>query len=108
MIFKQASFEEELFEGMQSAQLKLAEEEANSKPSLIINAMQQLDAAAKECEMSSKPSLAREVTGIMVSLASGRKSKKETSKEKKSKEKKDVSEVLKFFGFEAKDLKEKK
>lgn len=98
MIWKQASFEEELFEGMQKAELDAVAEEEQQSDLLILQAMEALNAAAQAFESCGRTERAKEVTQVMMSLAEG-----EEPKSKKS-SKDDVKKVFMFFGFSPEDL----
>lgn len=100
MIWKQASFEEELFQGMQKAELDAANQEEGRDDFLILQAMEELNAAAQAFESCGRKDRAKEVTQVMMSLADG-----EESESKKSSED-DVRKVFMFFGFSPEDLEE--
>ena len=68
MIFKQGSCEEELSEGMQ-AKLEAVAEDDVRREKLILEAMQELQAAAEIFEKAGRIVRAREITQIMESLA---------------------------------------
>lgn len=98
MIWKQASVEQELFEGMQKAELDSVSKEEHSQELLILQAMEELDAAAKSFERCGRTERAKEVTAVMMSLAEG-----DEPKSKKS-NKDEVKKVFMFFGFSPEDL----
>jgi hypothetical protein len=68
MIFTQKSFVDDLFIGMQKAELKAIAEDETSKETAIENALKELSAAAKCFEDAGLVSVASKVTGVMVSL----------------------------------------
>lgn len=98
MIWKQASFEQELFDGMQKAELDAVVQEEQTENLSILQAMEALDAAAKSFERCGRTERAKEVTAVMMSLAEGDKPKSKKSN------KDDVKKVFMFFGFSPEDL----
>ncbi len=101
MIFKRGSCEQELFEGMQEAQVEAVAEERYKNQQLFLEAMQELNAAAESFEKAGRVSRAKEVTQVMMSLA-------DDTNETDDSEKSDMDEVKKvfmFFGFGPDDLK---
>jgi hypothetical protein len=94
------SFEQELMEGMENAQLQSVASEEQREESLIVNAMQELNAAAESFERSGRTVRAKEVTAVMVSLADD--DKKPSPKNTSSKD--EAKKVFMFFGFGPEDL----
>lgn len=95
------SFEQELMDGMEKAQLIAVASDENRDDSRIVEAMEELNAAAESFELAGRVARAKEVTSVMVSLAEGKKkkqSKKNTSSE-------DAKKMFMFFGFKPEDLK---
>lgn len=94
------SFEQELMEGMENAQFQSIASEEQHEESLIVRAMEELNAAAEKFERAGRTDRAKEVTAVMMSLAEDDKPspKKETSKD-------EVRKVFMFFGFGPEDLK---
>lgn len=101
MIFKQQSCESELFEGMQEAQNKSIEKEANYETNLIIRAMEELKFAAENFERAGRTDRAKEVTTVMLSLANN----KDKDEEVNNSSQEEVKNVFMFFGFSPDDFK---
>ena len=104
MIFwKQSSCEQELQDEMEKAQQDAIVKEESSQGALILQAMSELNAAAQSFEQSGRVTRAKEVTLVMISLASDEDREKSKSKkdvEDAAKHNADeVVEVFKFFGF---------
>lgn len=94
------SFERELMEGMENAQLQSVASEENSNETLIVRAMEELNAAAENFERCGRTTRAKEVTAVMMSLAENKNEpnpKKESSKD-------EAKKVFMFFGFSPEDL----
>jgi|SRR5690606_1857303 len=98
MIWKQASFEQELFEGMQKAELDAVVQEEQHDSLSILQAMEELNAAAQSFESCGRTERAKEVTAVMMSLAEGKKPQSKKSN------KDEVKKVFMFFGFSPEDL----
>jgi hypothetical protein len=101
MIFKQGSCEQELFDGMQSAQQESLIEEAQQQDRLVFAAMQALNNAAESFERIGRSARAEEVTAVMVSLADGENNVDVLSKNASNNE---VLKVFEFFGFNPNEL----
>lgn len=101
-MWKQGSCTEELFEGMQKAEVDTVEADERQDEKLVVQAMEALNAAAESFERAGRTARAKEVTLVMMSLAEDK--KKPTSKKKSSKD--EVKKVLMFFGFTPEDLKD--
>ena len=102
-IFKQGSLEQELLEGMETAQLERVAEEEGHQEQIVIQAMEHLNAAAQVFERAGSGTRAKEVTQVMMSLAKKDKKDKKDSdskpKSKKSSSKDEAKKVFRFFGF---------
>jgi hypothetical protein len=96
MIFKQASSENELFEGMQQAEEEASIQEEGHTDSLIYEALQNLDLAAKAFEEIGMAKEAQSTTRLMVKIASGKRDSNQSIEEAK--------QVFSFFGFNQSDL----
>lgn len=95
------SFEQELMDGMEKAQLVAVASDEQREESRIVQAMEELNAAAESFERAGRTARAKEVTSVMVSIAEDgekQKSKKNTSS------KDDAKKVFLFFGFGPDDL----
>jgi hypothetical protein len=102
-IFKQGSFEQELLEGMQSAQYEAISNKETYNERIIVQAMEHLNAAAETFESNGSNIRAAEVTQLMTAIAKGdKKSKKINSKKSSSKD--EAKKVFRFFGFSSADL----
>lgn len=101
-IWKQGSCAEELFEGMQKAEVDTVEAEERQDEDLVVQAMEALNMAAESFERAGRTARAKEVTFVMMSLAKD--NKKPTSKKKSSKD--EAKKVMMFFGFKPEDLKD--
>ncbi len=94
------SFEQELMEGMERAQLQSIASEEQHDDALIVRAMEELNAAADSFERAGRTARAKEVTAVMISLAEG--DNKPNPKKKTSKD--EARKVFMFFGFGPEDL----
>jgi hypothetical protein len=94
------SFEQELMKGMENAQLQSIASEEQHEESLIVRAMEELNAAAESFERAGRTARAKEVTTVMMSLAED--DKKPTPEKESSKD--EARKVFMFFGFGPKDL----
>ena len=94
------SFEQELMEGMERAQLQYVASEEQHEDSLIVRAMEELNAADESFERAGRTARSKEVTAVMMSLADDDKE----SKPKKETSKDEARKVFMFFGFGPKDL----
>jgi len=99
-IFKQGSLEDELLQRMESAQVEAVKKEESRQGDLIIQAMENLNAAAGSLERAGKTERVKEVSRLMMALAEGKKPKKE----KKVSSKDEAKKVFMFFGFKPEDL----
>jgi hypothetical protein len=107
MIFKRASCENELFEGMQKAEDYATVIDESHTDSLVYDVLQNLNVAAETFETLGLTKEATKITEVMISLAEKNKSK--AKKNKKSKPKtKEEKDIFKFFGFGPGDLNEAK
>ena len=104
MIWKQGSFEQELFEGMQKAELQSLAKEESHDEDLIVQAMEELNAAAESFEQAGRTKRAQEVTSIMISLAKAKKEDGKSKKSKKPSSKDEAKKIFMFFGFKPEDL----
>lgn len=95
------SFEQELMNNMENAQMQTLAAEEQYNESLIVKAMQELNYAAESFERAGRTARAQEVTAVMVSLAEGKKEKAP----KKNSSKDEAKKVFMFFGFSPEDLK---
>lgn len=101
-MWKQGSCAEELFEGMQEAEVEAVEADKRHDETIVVQAMEALKAAAESFERAGRTARAKEVTLVMMSLAKD--NKKPTSKKKSSKD--EAKKVMMFFGFKPEDLKD--
>lgn len=99
-MWKVGSCEQELFEGMKSAEVEAVEKEEMSNDSNFLEALEELNAAAECFERAGKIIRAQEITALMMSLASDKKPKPKKNVSSKDEAKK----VFMFFGFSPKDL----
>jgi hypothetical protein len=72
MIFKQGSFEQELFEGMQAAEIHSNNQEIQHDDNLVLEALQELNAAAESFESIGLTARASEVTRLIGEIADSR------------------------------------
>jgi hypothetical protein len=94
------SFERELMDGMERSQLQSVASEEQRSETLIVRAMEELNAAAESFERCGRTTRAKEVTAVMVSLAED---ENEPSPEKESSTD-EARKVFMFFGFGPEDL----
>lgn len=99
--WNQGSCEDELMSGMDQAQLKKVASDENQQNQIIIEAMEELNAAAECFERAGRKERAKETTAVMMAIAKN--SKKAPSKKKKN-SKDEVKKVMMFFGFRPEDL----
>jgi UDP-N-acetylmuramyl pentapeptide synthase len=105
--WNQGSCEDELMQGMQQMQLKKVASEDNRPNQIVIEAMEELNAAAKCFERVGRTARAKEVTAVMLALGEN---SEEVEKKVKSPPKKkktsgsEAKKVLMFFGFSPEDL----
>jgi len=106
MMWKQGSCEDELVQGMEDAQEQALAQEENREGRLIVQAMEELKAAAESFERAGRTERAKEVTALMISLAksSDRKKSKKKSKDPGKIRTQEAKETFKFFGFKPEDL----
>lgn len=100
-LWKQGSCEQELFDGMKSAENEAIESEENHDSSSFIEALEELNAAAECFERAGKIVRAKEITALMMSLASD---EKKTKPKKNNSSKEEAKKVFMFFGFSPKDI----
>jgi hypothetical protein len=99
----------ELMQGMAQAQLKKVASEDDRPNQIVIEAMEELNAAAESFERAWRTSRAKEVTAVMMALAKGGEEVKKKIKsppKKKENSKSEAKKVLMFFGFGPEDLKD--
>jgi hypothetical protein len=99
-LFKQASCADELLEGMESAQIEKVAKDDSREQQLILEAMQELNAAAECFERTGRKARAKEITELMTSLAKG----EEPKLEKKASSISEVEKTFLFFGFSPEEL----
>lgn len=115
MMFKLESCAQELFEGMQSAQEQAFIDESSKNDRLVMEAMQELEIAARGFESNNRISRAKEVTAVMMSLAQEENEDvalvleglqdKDVDDAKAKPNKAEALKVFRFFGFSPEDLK---
>jgi hypothetical protein len=71
-LFKQGSCEKDLFEGMQKATETAETQENTQQEKLILEAMEELNEAAKKFEKAGLIARAKDVTKVMISVAGKR------------------------------------
>jgi len=104
--WNQGSCEDELMNGMQQMQLKKIASEDSHPNQIVIEAMEELNAAAECFERIGRTARAKEVTAVMVALGKDSKKieKKVKSPPKKRTSNSEAQKVLMFFGFTPEDL----
>lgn len=101
MMFKIASCEEDLFNGMQQAQEEALLAEETKHDQLVLAAMQALNDAAESFERSGRTIRAEEVTAVMVSLADSKQNEISTNK---ISSKKEAAKVFEFLGYKPEEI----
>jgi hypothetical protein len=96
------SFEQELLDGMEKAQLQSIASDEQYENTRIVKAMEELNAAAECFERAGRTIRAKEVTAVMISLAEDN---KETESKENNSSEDEVKKVFMFFGFSPEDLK---
>ena len=104
--WKESSCEKELQEAMEQAQQDAIVKEESSENAIILQAMSELNAAAESFELSGRVTRAKEVTAVMISLASDEERDRSKSKNIKtaSNNADEVMKVFEFFGFSPEEL----
>lgn len=104
--WNQGSCEDELMQEMQQMQLKKVASDDNRPNQIIVEAMQELNAAAECFERVGRTERAKEVTAVMLDLSKNSAEKKtKPSSKKKTTSNTEAKKVMMFFGFSPEDLK---